>query len=188
MRSMAAHRGRLMHRGGDFQTTRCAAGRDRVRHASVLLILLVAAARMPAAHGIERPADTLIAKEIQHYTKVVARIQGDFLSLIETASDEKRFGLYRTYNRSIGTWGQVDSLQALLELSIAETSPSPEQEARTALKEQASYTQWELGQNIAELETALAENRLSDDMRLHDLLRSVLKEVRIIVNRLSPQP
>src|SRR5438876_1186273 len=55
MRSMAAHRGRLMHRGGDFQTTRRAAGRDRVRHASVLLILLVAAARMPAAHGIERP-------------------------------------------------------------------------------------------------------------------------------------
>ena len=108
--------------------------------------------------------------------------------MIETASDEKRFGLYRTYNRSIGTWGQVDSLQALLELSIAETSPSLEQEARTALKEQASYTQWELGQNIAELETALAENRLSDDMRLHDLLRSVLKEVRIIVNRLSPQP
>jgi len=77
-----------MHRGGDFQTTRRAAGRDRVRHASVLLILLVAAARMPAAHGIERPADTLIAKEIQHYTKVVARIQGDFLSLIETDSDD----------------------------------------------------------------------------------------------------
>ena len=177
-----------MHRGGDFRATRCAAGRGRVRRASVLLILLVAAFGMTAAHGIERPGDALIAKELQHYAAAVARIQGDLLSSIETASDEKRFDLYRTYNQSIGTWVQVDFLQALLELSIAETSASLEQEARTALKEQASYTLWELGQNIAALEKAIAENRLSDDLRLHDLLRSVLKEVRIVVSRLPSQP
>jgi len=177
-----------MHRCRNFRSTRCAAGRDRVSYASLLLILFVSALQMPAAHGTERPGDALIANEIQHYAAAVTRIQADFLSLIETASGENRFDLYRMYNQSIGTWIQVDYLQTLLELSIAETSVPAEQEARTALEEQASYTIWELGQNIAELEKAIAENRLSDDLRPHELLRSVLKEVGVIVTRLSSRP
>src|SRR6266705_478761 len=170
-----------MHRRADFRSMRCALGRHWVRCASLLLILFVSAFRMPAAHGIERPGDALIANEIQHYAATVSRVQGDFLSLIRTASGEKRFDLYRTYNRSIGTWIQVDFLQTLLQLSIAETSVPAEQEARKALEEQASYTIWEVGQNIAELDAAIAGNKLSDDLRLHELLRSVLKEVEIIV-------
>ena len=174
-----------MHGRADFRSTRCAVGRHRVRCGSLLLILFVSALRMPAAHGIERPGDALIANEIQHYAGAVTRVQGDLLSLIQAASGEKRLDLYRTYNQSIGTWIQVDFLETLLRLSIAETSAPAEQEARRALKEQASYTIWEVGQNIADLEAAIAENRLSDDLRLHDLLRSVLKEVEIIVTRLS---
>ena len=174
-----------MHRHGDFRSTRHAAGRLGTCCASLLLVLVVSAFRMPAAHGIERPGDALIANEIQHYTAAVTRVQGDFLSLIQTTSGVKRFDLYRTYNRSIGTWMQVDLLQTLLQLSITETSAPAEQQARKALEEQASYTIWEVGQNIAELDAAIAENKLSDDLRLHDLLRSVLKEVEIIVTRLS---
>jgi hypothetical protein len=177
----------MMHRGADFRSMRCALGRQGMRCASLLLILVVSAFRMPAAHGIERPGDALIANEIQHYAATVSRVQGDLLSLIQTASGGKRLDLYRTYNQSIGTWIQVDFLQTLLQVSIAETSAPAEQEARRALKEQASYAIWEVGQNIAELEAAIAGNRLSDDLRLHDLLRSVLKEVEIIVIRLSSQ-
>jgi hypothetical protein len=178
----------VMHRRADFQSARCAPGRQAMRCASLLLILFVSALRMPSAHGIERPEDALIANEIQHYAATVSRVQGDLLSLIQTASGEKRLDLYRTYNQSVGTWMQVDFLQTLLQMSIAETSAPAEQEARRALKEQASYTIWEVGQNIAELEAAIAGNKLSDDLRLHELLRSVLKEVEIIVIRLSSQP
>ena|SRR2546427_5588944 len=175
----------MMHRRADFRSMRCAPGRQGMRCASLLLILFVSAFRIPAAHGIERPGDALIANEIQHYAAAVTRVQGDFLSLIEAASGVKRFDLYRTYNRSIGTWMQVDLLQTLLQLSITETSAPADQDARKALEEQASYTIWEVGQNIAELDAAIAENKLSDDLRLHELLRSVLKEVEIVVTRLS---
>ncbi len=176
-----------MPRCPDFRPTQCAAGRDRVRRSS-LLIVLVSALGLPVAHAIERAGDAQIAKEIRHYATAVTTVQGDLLSAIETASGEKRFNLYRTYNHSIGTWTQVDFLQTLLELSIEQTSASVDQETQRALREQASFTLWELGQNIDELETAIAENRLLDDLRLHEFLRSLLSEVRIIVTRLLSQP
>lgn len=175
-----------MQRCLHVRSTQCAAGRDRVRRSSLLPLFLALA--LPAAYGIERPGDAQIAIELRHYAKAVATVQGDLLGLGGTATGKKRLDLYRTYNQSIGTWTQVDSLQALLELSIAATSPLAERETRTALGEQASYTLWELGQNIEELESAIAESRLSDDLRPHELLRSLLREVRTIVTRLSSQP
>jgi hypothetical protein len=165
---------------------RSAADSIRVRGRSALLALVVAALSS-AAYGMERAGDALIASEIRHYAKEVTAVQSDLLSFIAAAPDSKRFDLYRTYNRSIGTWMQVDLLQALLERASEETS-DPAEEVRVAIMEHAVYVLWELDRNLGELESVMAEKRPSPDLRLHELLRSLLTEVRVIVTRLASKP
>ena len=167
------------------RSMRSAAGSIRVRGRSALLALVVAALSS-AAYGMERAGDALIASEIRHYAKEVTAVQSDLLSFIAAAPDSKRFDLYRTYNRSIGTWMQVDLLQALLERASEETSDPAEEVV--AIMEHAVYVLWELDRNLGELESVMAEKRPSPDLRLHELLRSLLTEVRVIVTRLASKP
>jgi hypothetical protein len=148
------------------------------------LLALLVAALSSAAYGMEHAGDALFASEIRHYAKEVTAVQSDLLFLIATAPDSKRFDLYRTYNRSVGTWMQVDLLQALLERAVEETS-DPADDLQAAIKEHAVYTLWELDRNLDELESVMAEKRPSPDLRLHELLRSLLTEVRVIVTRLA---
>lgn len=175
-----------MHGWNASRSMRPPAGSSRVFGKGPLLALLVAMLSS-AAFGVERPGDAPIASAIHHYAKEVTAVQRDLLSFIAAAPDSKRFDLYRTYNRSIGTWMQVELLQALLDRAAEEPS-DPAEEMRAAITEHAAYVLWELDGNLDELESIIAEKRPSPDLRLHELLRSLLTEVRVIVTRLASKP
>jgi hypothetical protein len=151
----------------------------------VMLMLLVWACCSHAARAIERPGDLAIAAELQNYTFAVTAVQNRYLSLSEVASGEERFNLYWTYNQSVGTWRQVEFTRTLLDLSVAETSPSGEQALRAALRDQARFALWELDQNIAHLGRGTADVNRSEYFRLNEILRSLLQEARTTVMRLS---
>jgi hypothetical protein len=105
--------------------------------------------------------------------------------LAEAASGEERFNLYRTYDESIGAWLQVEFVRTLLDLSIAATASSDEQRFRTDLRDHARYALWELDQNISHLGKSIPEVEQSEHLRLIQVLRSLLLQARITVNRLS---
>jgi hypothetical protein len=105
--------------------------------------------------------------------------------MTEVASGEERFNLYWTYNQSVGTWRQVEFTRALLELSVAATSPSREQALRAAVRDQARFALWELDQSIAHLGRGTADINRAEYFRLNETLRSLLQEARTTVARLS---
>ena len=151
----------------------------------LLLILLAWACCSHTARAIERPGDLAIAADLQNYTSAVSVVQNHYLSLSEVASGEERFNLYWTYNQSVGTWRQVEFTRALLDLSVAATSPSGEQALRAALRDQARFALWELDQNIAHLGRGTADVNRAEYFRLNEILRSLLQEARATVARLS---
>jgi len=104
--------------------------------------------------------------------------------LIEAASVEERFNLYWTYNHLTGAWLQVDFLQALLQLSVDAPSSPDEEGIRTTLRDQAQFVLWELDHAIADLEQNVPEVKQLNYLRINEVLRSLLSEVRTTVDRL----
>ena len=151
----------------------------------LLLMLLAWACCSHIARAIERPGDLAIAADLQNSTSAVTVVQNHYLSLSEVASGEERFNLYWTYNQSVGTWRQVEFTRALLDLSVAATSPSDEQALRAALRDQARFALWELDENIAHLGRGTADVNRAEYFRLNEILRSLLREARTTVARLS---
>jgi hypothetical protein len=85
----------------------------------------------------------------------------------------------------MGTWLQAEFVRTLLDLSIAATESSDEQEFRTDLQDHAKFTLWELDQSISHLGKSITEVEESEHLRLIQVLRSLLQQARITVNRLS---
>ena len=155
------------------------------RRRRALVVLFVGACCCHVARGTERPGDMAIVAELQKYTFMVTAVQREYLSLSEVVTGEARFTLYRTYNQSVGTWRQVEFLRALLDRAVAATSPPDEQAIRAELRDQARFTLWELDQNIAHLGEGIPGVGRSEFFRLNGVLRSLLKQTRTTVARVS---
>ena len=89
---------------------------------SLLLLLFASALCLPMAHATERVGDAAYLYELKRYARAVNRLEKEFVSLIDAAPGEERFGLYWTYNHLTGTWVQVDFLHTLLKRSVAASS------------------------------------------------------------------
>ena len=148
-------------------------------------MMLAWACWLPVAEGVERFGDAENASELQQRAISVTAVQRGLLSLAETASGEERFDLYRTYGESIGAWLQVEFVRSLLNLSIATTASSDEQRFRTDLRDHVKFTLWELDQSISHLGKRITEVEQSEHLRLIQVLRSLLLQARITLNRLS---
>ena len=149
-----------------------------------LLLLFACAPYLPMAHGSERVGDATYLYELEQRARAVTGLENEFLSSIESASDEERFNLYWTYNHLTGAWLQVDFLQTLLELSVAAPSSMDEEEIRTTLRDQSQFVLWELDHAITDLEQNVPEAKRLKHLRINEVLRSLLSEVHTIVNRL----
>ena len=150
----------------------------------LLVILFAYAACLRPAHGAERNGDAAFLNEFERYASAVASLETEFLSAIETASDEDRFYLYWTYNHLIDCWVQVESLQRELELSVEARSDLDEEASRTTLRDQAEFVRWQLADAVHDLEHNLPEVRRSNQLWINQTLRSLLSEVRASVDRL----
>ena len=151
---------------------------------SSLLLLVACAFCLQVAHGTERAGDTTHRYELQQNARAGASIEKEFLSLIEAASSEERFYLYWTYNHLTGSWVQVEYLQTQLELAIAAQSYSDEEFLRAALRDQAQFVHWELGQAIDALEQNIPAVGRLNHLWINEALRSLLSGVRMTVYRL----
>jgi len=149
-----------------------------------LLLLFACAPYLPMAHATERAGDATYWYELERHAHSVSVLEQAFLSLIETASDDERFNLYWTYNHLTGAWLQVDFLQTLLQFSVDAPSSPDEEEIRTTLRDQAQFVLWELDHAIADLERNVPEVKQLNYLRINEVLRSLLSEVRTTVNRL----
>ena len=108
--------------------------------------------------------------------------------MAEAAPRGEQFELYRTYDESMGTWLQVGFLRTLLDASVATPSSSAELRFRRNLRDQARYTLWEVDQNIAHLDSRIAEERRSHPLQLVRALRASLVNVRMTIIRLAAEP
>lgn len=151
----------------------------------LLLMMLAWACCLPVAEGVERFGDAENASDLQQRAISVTAVQRGLLSLAEATSGEERFDLYRTYDESVGAWLQVEFVRTLLDLSIAATASADEQRFRTDLRDHAKFALWELDQNISHLGKSITEVEQSEHLRLIQVLRSLLLQARITVNRLS---
>ncbi len=151
---------------------------------SLILLVLACALPLRLAHAVERPGDATYVYELQQHARTATALRNEFLGLFEATSGEESFNLYWTYNVLMGTWAQVDLLQSMLDFSIATASPSDEEALRTALRGQAQFLLWELGNANAQLEQNVPEVKRPVELRNNVAIRLLLSHVRITVSRL----
>ena len=149
-----------------------------------LLLLFACAPYLPMAHATERGGDTTYRYELDRHALNATRLEQEFLSLIDAAPVDERFNLYWTYNHLTGAWLQVDFLQTLLQLSVDAPPSTDEEEIRITLRDQAQFVLWELDHAITDLEQNVPEVKQLNYLRINEVLRSLLSEVRTTVNRL----
>ena len=149
-----------------------------------LLLLFACAPYVPTAQGTERLGDATYVYELEQYANAVTTLENNYLSLIESASGEERFNLYRNYNQLMGAWLQVDFVQTLLDLAVAATSRSDEEETRTMLLDHARYILWELDHAIADLDENTPDSQWLNQLWVNEGVHSLLSGVRITVNRM----
>jgi hypothetical protein len=147
-------------------------------------LLLAAALHGSVAWSTVRAGDATYVDELNRHATAMASLEEEFVLSIDNASDGERFDLYWTYNQLMGTWLQVDRLEALLGASIEAMSISDEEKIRTALRDQAQFTRAELDRATADLERNAAAIKQYDRSRLSDALRSLLSSVQATVDRL----
>ena len=147
-------------------------------------LLLAAALHGSVAQSTVRAGDATYVDELERHATAMASLEEEFVLSIDNASDGERFDLYWTYNQLMGTWLQVDRLEALLGASIEATSISDEEKIRTALRDQAQFTRAELDHAAADLARNAAAVKQYDHWRLSDAVRSLLSSVQATVDRL----
>ena len=103
---------------------------------------------------------------------------------IEIAADEERFTLYRTYNNFLGTWLQVERLQAQVAVAVEADSSTEEEETRAALRDQAQFVRLELEQAEADLQRNIPALKRPNHLRINQAIRDLLFEVHATVSRL----
>ena len=149
----------------------------------LLLALVICAPGMRPAYGTERAGDASAVYALQGQAEVVDSLERDILALIEHSPDESRFDLYRTYNRLMGTWIQVDLVQAMLELAVSAESPSEEEEIRAGLRDHARFALWDLDEVRIDLEREIAGVNRHEHSRLNDNIRWLLSEAKAVIGR-----
>ncbi len=180
-RKTSAHRSVFAARPGRRAPT-CLAG--RVAAPLTLLILFLTCACLPVARGAERTGDAVYLEEFERHANAVAALETEFLASIEAASGEDRFYLYWTYNHLIDSWVQVENLQRQLELSVEAQSYLDEEASRTALRDEAEFVRWQLGDAVNDLQLNIPEVRRLNQLWINEALRSLLSEVGATVDRL----
>jgi len=151
---------------------------------SSLVLLFACAPYLPVAQGTGRVSDVISLDELDQYATAVTALEKEFLSLIEAVPSGERFYLYWTYNHLVSAWVQVEDLQVQLERSLEAESYAEEESIRTALRDQAEFVRWELGQAVEDLEQAVHEGRPGNQLRITEALRSLLSALRTTVDRL----
>jgi hypothetical protein len=147
-------------------------------------LLFAGALHGPVAWSTVRADDATYVYELQAHANAMASLEEAFVSSIDSASDQERFNLYWTYNQLIGTWHQVDLLEAWLDASIEAITTSDEEKMRAALRDQAQFTRAELDHAVDDLEHNAVSIRQYEPLRLNGALRSLLSSVRATVDRL----
>ena len=150
----------------------------------VVLLLFVCSAGLRPAHGTEHVGDALVVHTLDNQTAAVDALDREILALLETVPDDRRFELYWTYDQLMGTWSQVEVLQALLELAIAATSPLEEEEISTQLRDHARFLLWDLDEAGAQLELHTPADDQQQHRRINETIRALLSATRIIISRL----
>src|SRR4051812_30624318 len=152
--------------------------------AVLVTLLLVACLPLPiAAQGAERSGDAAFLEACRQYARSAIDLENESLLQIESASDDERFDLYREYDGFVGTWLQVESLQAQLAVAVDADSSIEAAEARTALRDQAQFVRSELGHTEADLARNAASLHRSDHLWINQAIRSLLAEVRTLIGR-----
>jgi len=146
--------------------------------------LLFAALHGSVAWSTVRTGDATYVYELEAHARARASLEVVLLSSIDSASDQERFDLYWTYNQLMGTWLQVDLLEALLHASIETTPIDDEQKVRTALRDQTQFARAALLHAAADLERNAVALKRNDHLRLNDALRLLLSNVQATVDRL----
>ncbi|TMH69563.1 MAG: hypothetical protein E6H48_01555 [Betaproteobacteria bacterium] len=147
-------------------------------------LLFAGALHGSVAWSTVRAGDATYVDELQRHATAMASLEEEFLSSIDSASERERFNPYRTYNQLMGSWLQVDLVEALLAASI-EAAPTCEEETiRTTLRDQAEFARAELDHAVVDLEHNVAAIKRYDHLRLNNALRSLLSSVRATVDRM----
>ena len=149
-----------------------------------LLLWFACASCLPTAHGAERVGDATYLYDLGQYSQTATELEREFLSSIETASGQERFNQYWTYNHLTGARVQLDFLQSLLELAVAISPSSDDENARTTLRDHAQFVILELDNAVIELGRNVPELSRPAHLRSNELLRSLLSAVRTTVSRL----
>jgi len=147
----------------------------------LLLLLAVWMACSAGAESTGQPGDAPVASELERHESAVIVLEHELLALIEVAPQEERFDLYWTYNALIGAWVQVDRLQALLE--SASLGPMSSGAALAAIREQAQFTLWEIGEADRRLAARHFRLERTDASRIKDAVRSLLWGVHTTIGR-----
>lgn len=148
------------------------------------LLLVACMPFLSLAQGAERTGDTAFVDAYRDHARTAVALETETLFQIEIAPDEERFNLYRTYNRFLGTWLQVERLQAHLTAAVETDSAAAEDETRTVLRDEAQFVLLELEQTAVDLERTLSELTRPDQLRLNHAILRLLVEVRATISRL----
>jgi AAA+ ATPase superfamily predicted ATPase len=151
---------------------------------SVIVLLVACLPFLSLARGAERVGDTTFMDSYQQHARNAIALENEIGFLIGIAPDEEHFNLYWTYNHFIGTWLQVELLQAQLTLSVGADSPAEEEATRTTLRDQAQFALWELEQTEMDLERNIPELTRPDHLRINRAIRALVFEVRTTIGRL----
>jgi hypothetical protein len=165
-------------------------GRERASIDVIFPFTLLLVACLPflsPAQGAERSGDAVFANAYQEHERAAIALETEFLLQIELASDEERFNLYRAYDRFLGTWLQVERLQAQHAVAVEADSSVEEEEARTALRDQAQFVRLELEQTEEDLERNAAALERPDRFRINQAIRRLFVEVRAAIGRLMSE-
>jgi hypothetical protein len=112
-----------------------------MRHLVIALLALACG----TAFAMEREVASVLSQQ----TEVADELGREILAMVETAPDAERLELYRTYNRLMGAWTQVQLSQALLE-----------ERSTTMLRDQVPFALWELDNAREEIEHEIVESTL----------------------------
>ena len=153
-----------------------------MKHRSIALLLVACAPYAPTSQSAEHFGAATYAYELAQRANFVAQLEHDYLVSIEVASGEELFDLYRNYNRLIGTWVQVDFLQALLD-DVVDDARSDDA-TRSTLRDHACFVRRELDSAIAGFEENAIETPHPLRSRLNEDSHLLLSNIRITVHRL----
>jgi hypothetical protein len=147
-------------------------------------LLVACLSFLSPAQGAERSGDAAFVDAYQEHARAAIALETESLLQIEIASDEERFNLYREYDRFLGTWLQVERLQAQLAVAVEADSSVEEEEARTDLRDEAQFVLLELAQTEGDLERNAPALKRPDHVRINQAIWRLLVEVRTAIGRL----